>query len=76
MKSTGGEVTGAGDERRKGIEVCRILGREMYRFRTFIRKRLKGLKTDKILILVVLVTSTATLGGCCSPSNVIYYSER
>ena len=66
-------MTGTGDERRKGVEVCRILGWEMHRF---LKEELKGLKTDRILILVVPVTSKATLGGCCSPSNFIYYSAR
>ena len=57
----------------KGVEVCRISGWEMHRF---LKEELKGLKTDSILILVVPVTSKATLGGCCSPSNFIYYSAR
>lgn len=69
-------MTGTEDESRKGVEVCRIFGWDMYRFLTFIMKRLKWLKTDMIIILVVPVTSRATLGGCCSPSNFIYYSAR
>ena len=64
-------MTGTEDESRKGVEVCRILGWDMYRFLTFIRKRLKRLKTDMIIILVVPVTSRMTLGGQPQPPFVV-----